>query len=255
MRGNSDLPPRLHHCFLTAPPLSLHPLPSLDSQLFEPVLGTQDSPGAKTVKHLPTVRDTWAWSLGWEDPLEKEMATHSSTLAWKIPWMEETGGLQSMGSQSWTWLNDFTWNSGKGTQKGICAWEPHRVLLDFSDPQKLQADTATHLNQSLPQLQKFQSEAGGWGQTPPSREWRSSQSSLIQFRHCCCWVTKAKVKVLNRFWLFATPWTVAYQAPPSMGFSGQECWSGVPLPSPGDCPDPGIDPRSKLCPTLPSQAL
>ena len=48
-------------------------------------------------KHLPKVRETWVQSLGREDPLEKEMATHSSTLAWKIPWMEEPGGLQFMG--------------------------------------------------------------------------------------------------------------------------------------------------------------
>ena len=51
------------------------------------------------VKHLPAMRETWVQSLGQEDPLEKEMATHSSTLAWKIPWMEKSGGLQSMGSQ------------------------------------------------------------------------------------------------------------------------------------------------------------
>ena len=54
---------------------------------------------AQTVKHLPAVQETWVQSLGREDPLEKEMATHSSTLAWKIPWMEEPGRLQSMGSQ------------------------------------------------------------------------------------------------------------------------------------------------------------
>ena len=48
------------------------------------------------VKHLPTMRETWVQSLGREDPLEKEMATHSSTLAWNIPWMEERGRLQSM---------------------------------------------------------------------------------------------------------------------------------------------------------------
>ena len=54
---------------------------------------------AQTVKRLPAVRETWVQSLGWEDPLEKEMAPHSSTLAWKIPWTEEPGGLQSMGSQ------------------------------------------------------------------------------------------------------------------------------------------------------------
>ena len=54
---------------------------------------------AQTVKRLPAVRETRVQSLGWEDPLEKEMATHSSTLAWKIPWTEEPGRLQSMGSQ------------------------------------------------------------------------------------------------------------------------------------------------------------
>ena len=51
------------------------------------------------VKCLPTMPETWVRSLGWEDLLEKEMATHSSILAWKIPWMEERGRLQSMGSQ------------------------------------------------------------------------------------------------------------------------------------------------------------
>ena len=51
------------------------------------------------VKSLPTMLETWVRSLGQEDPLEKEMATHSSTLAWKIPWTEELGRLQSMASQ------------------------------------------------------------------------------------------------------------------------------------------------------------
>ena len=54
---------------------------------------------AQRLKHLPTVQKTWVKSLGWEDPLEKEMATHSSILAWRIPWTEEPGGLQPMGSQ------------------------------------------------------------------------------------------------------------------------------------------------------------
>ena len=54
---------------------------------------------AHTVKHLPAVQETWVQSLGGEDPLEKEMVTHSSTLAWKIPWTEEPGRLQSMGLQ------------------------------------------------------------------------------------------------------------------------------------------------------------
>ena len=53
----------------------------------------------QTVKHLSIAQETGVRSLGWEDPLEKEMATHSSTIAWKIPWMEEPGRLQSMGLQ------------------------------------------------------------------------------------------------------------------------------------------------------------
>ena len=66
---------------------------------------------AQTVKHLPTMTTVWetgVQSLGWEDILEKEMGTHSSILAWKIPWMVEPGRLQSMGSQSQTRLSNFT---------------------------------------------------------------------------------------------------------------------------------------------------
>ena len=54
---------------------------------------------AQTVKNPPTVQETWVRSLGWEDLLEKGMATHSSIIAWEIPWTEEPGGLQSMGLQ------------------------------------------------------------------------------------------------------------------------------------------------------------
>ena len=54
---------------------------------------------ARMVKNLPAMQETQVQSLGWEDPLEKEVATHSSILAWKIPWAEEPGGLQSTGWQ------------------------------------------------------------------------------------------------------------------------------------------------------------
>ena len=54
---------------------------------------------AQLVKNLPAMPETWVRSLGWEDALEKEMAVHSSTIAWKIPWTEEPGRLQFMGSQ------------------------------------------------------------------------------------------------------------------------------------------------------------
>ena len=64
---------------------------------------------------------------------------------------------------------------------------------------------------------------------------------------CLCGMNISILKSLSRVQLFATPWTVAYQASQSMGFSKQEYWSGVPFPSPGDLPDPGIEPGS---PTL-----
>ena len=115
---------------------------------------------------------------GQKDPLEEEMTTHSWILAWKIPRTEETGGLQSMGSQ--------------------------RVRHDWETEQ-------------------------------------AHKSKLdIQW------------KLLSRVWLFDTPWTAACQAALSMGFSSQEYWSGLPFPSPGDHPDPEIEPWS---PTLQADCL
>jgi len=61
--------------------------------------GLNEIPRAQMVKNLPAMQETQVQSLGWEDSLEKGMATHSSILAWRIPWTEEPGGLQSMGSQ------------------------------------------------------------------------------------------------------------------------------------------------------------
>ena len=60
-------------------------------------------------------------------------------------------------------------------------------------------------------------------------------------------IIESEVKSLSRVRLFATPWTVAYQAPPSVGFSRQEYWSGLPFPSPGDLPNPRIEPGSPHC--------
>ena len=54
---------------------------------------------AQRLKRLPAMQETWVQSLDWEDPLEKEIATHSSILAWRVPWTEQPGGLQSMGLQ------------------------------------------------------------------------------------------------------------------------------------------------------------
>ena len=64
------------------------------------------SPVVQTVKNLPAIQETKIWSPDQEDPLEEGMTTHSSSFAWRIPWREEPGRLQSMGSQkSWTWQN------------------------------------------------------------------------------------------------------------------------------------------------------
>ena len=63
-------------------------------------------PFGSVINNLSAMQEMQVQSLGWEGPLEEEMATHSIILAWEIPWTEEPGGLQSMGSQSWTLLSD-----------------------------------------------------------------------------------------------------------------------------------------------------
>ena len=79
---------------------------------------------AQRIKHLPAVHETWVRSLGWEDPLEKEMATHSSILAWRIPWTEEPGRLQSTGSQrvGHDWATSHTRTHLSKCTCGECTW-------------------------------------------------------------------------------------------------------------------------------------
>ena len=139
-------------------------------------------------------------SLGQEDAQEKEMATHSCILAWKIPWAEEFGRLQSIGSQR-VWHNWSNW-----------AW--------------------THLlGKRIPCLLFFF-----------ILFWWYIMASLFLVCSTCTYLSQlSQLKSLSRVRLFATPWTIAYQAPPSMGFSRQECWSGLPFPSPGDLPNPAIE--------------
>ena len=72
----------------------------------------------QTIKNLPTVQETWVRSLGQEDPLEKEMAIDSSILAWRIPWAEEPGGLQSMGLLAVRWFNRKHLSQGTCHQGG-----------------------------------------------------------------------------------------------------------------------------------------
>ena len=107
-------------------------------------LNTTTHQVAQMVKCLPAVQKTWVWSLGWEDPLEKEMATHSSTVAWKIPWMEEPARLQSTGSQRVTQLSDFTftffhlmkglWHVYRWENWGLCRLSPKSSRSDAEEP-------------------------------------------------------------------------------------------------------------------------
>ena len=73
------------------------------------------------------------------------------------------------------------------------------------------------------------------------------ECKLIQPLWKMVWKVKVKVKLLSCVRLFVTPWTIVHQAPPSMGFSRQEYWSGLPFPTPGNPPDPGIDSRCPHC--------
>ena len=79
---------------------------------------------AQTVKRLPAMWETWVRSQGWEDPLEKEMATHSRTIAWKIPWTEEPCRLQSMGLQrvGHDWATSLSLSRGFAPKGSFLAW-------------------------------------------------------------------------------------------------------------------------------------
>ena len=103
---------------------------------------------ALAVKNPPATRETWVWSLDWEDPLEEGMATHSSILAWRIPWTAEPGGLQSMGSQrvrrDWVTIHHTGLKQRANEhyrQRPLCdqedgLWAPNKGLtsINISDP-------------------------------------------------------------------------------------------------------------------------
>ena len=95
----------------------------------KPLLVCVDFPGGSDVKHLPTMREARVQSLAQEDPLEKEMATHSSTLTWKIPWTEEPVDLQSMGSQMGS---DTTERLQCQCHVGLCTIYPFVVVQSLS---------------------------------------------------------------------------------------------------------------------------
>ena len=156
------------------------------------------------------------------------MATHSSILAWRIPGMAGPGGLPSMGSHrvGHDWATELNWTHLSCSllyflylvlclAQSLCPWERSAAAkslqscLTLCDP-----IDGSPPGPAIPGILQAR-----------TLEWVAISSSKA-------WKWKVKVKSLSRVWLLATPWTAAYQAPPSMGFSRQEYWSGVPLPSP-----------------------
>ena len=121
--------------------------------------------------------------------------------------------------------SDRMWSTGEENGKPL----QYSCLENPMNSMKRQKDRT--LNDELPRLVGAQYATG--------KEWRNNSR-------------KNDVKLLSRVRLFGIPWTVAYQAPPSMGFSRQEYWSGLPFPSAGDLPDPGFEPGS---PVLQADAL
>ena len=91
---------------------------------------------AQTVKHLSTMRETWVWPLGRKDPLEKEMVTHSSILAWRIPWTEKPGKLQSTGSQRFRhdWATSLSLSVAHTVNNLPPLWEIWVWSLGWEDP-------------------------------------------------------------------------------------------------------------------------
>ena len=126
---SSRSPSLLDICWLSSTSHST----SLGPAWLRPVLAlVKASLVAQTVKHLPAMRETQARSLGREDPLEKEMAIHSSTIAWKSPWTEEPGRPKSMGSQrvghDWATLISLSLCS----KWGVGGWEKWRTFLSLN---------------------------------------------------------------------------------------------------------------------------
>ena len=157
------------------------------------------------VRNLPAMWETQVWSPGQEDPLEKEMVTHSSILAWRIPWIKEPGGLQSMGSQRVR----HDWATNPYPLKKYClACNDGEIWSDFFFPFFSSCHNVVY--------------------------------KRIQFWHIYTYMYICCAQSLSNVLLFVTPWAVAHQASLSLGLFRQEYWSGLPFPPPGDLLDLGI---------------
>ena len=140
------------------------------------------------VKCLPAVREARVQSLGWEDPLEKEMATHSSNLAWKIPWTEEPGGLQSMGvAKSRTRLSDWT--------------EPNRTERGWGQGKRVSEDEMAGwhhwLNMNLDKLREMVRDREAW--------WAAVHGVAKRWAQLSDWTTTTNAQVFKFLYIFPTP--------------------------------------------------
>ena len=152
------------------------------------------------------------------------MAPHSSTLAWKILWTEEPGRMQSMGSLR----VEHNW----ATSLSLSHMKISFLWLNLFYIISTFGMLAKSL-QSCPTLCDPIDNSPPGSPIPGILQTRTLEWVAISFSNA--WKWKVKVKSLSRVRLLETPWTAAFQAPPSMGFSRQEYWSGAPLPSPLEC--------------------
>ena len=128
---------------------------------------------------------------------------------------------------------------GEGMWEG--RWTDSAVTFLWG-PQHLLAENYWYRSHQQRTCQEISSES--WQHSFLQITWMSILECFEYHLFSRLWKWKVKVKPFSRVRLFATPWTVPCQAPLSMGFSRQEYWSGLPVPSPGDLPNPGIKPRS-----------
>ena len=176
-------------------------------------------------------------SLGREDPVEKGLVTHASVLAWRIPWTEELGRLQSMGSQRFRhdWAtHTFTHIFRVALAKWIsCEWsESCSVMSDSWWPHGLYSPwDSPGQNTEVGSLSLLQGIFPAQGSNQGLLHRRRILHQL-SYQGISCMCTLFFNKLLSCVQLFAAPWSVAHQAPPSTGFPRQECWSGLPFPSP-----------------------
>ena len=183
------------------------------------------------------MQETWVPSLGWEEPLEEGI------IPTPVSWPGESHGQGSLAGYCPGGCRRAGHDSDYTTTMRSVGSPPGGLFL------RLGAGVLGNIHSALiplPEIVPFSPSVGLMMGTQ-SRETGEHALSLGSGLGNC-----VKVKLLSHVRLFVTPWTVAYEAPPSVGFSTQEYWSGLPFPSPGDLPDPGIKPWS---PALHADAL